>query len=74
MKITKFVNIIISAIFIFNVDYVSSEDDLIPLQELYKQQNLKSEIGKLKYLSNFSLQCTPSVILGKNPNKVPKYI
>ena len=58
MKITKFVNIIISAIFIFNVDYVSSEDDLIPLQELYKQQNLKSEIGKLKYLSNFSLQCS----------------
>ena len=42
MKITKFVNIIISAIFIFNVDYVSSEDDLIPLKELYKLQNLKS--------------------------------
>ena len=57
MKITKFLNILILTIFVFNIDYVKSEDNLIPLKDLYKQQNLKSEIGKLKYLSNFSLQC-----------------
>ena len=57
MKITKFLNILILTIFVFNINYVKSEDNLIPLKYLYKQQNLKSEIGKLKYLSNFSLQC-----------------
>jgi hypothetical protein len=57
MKITKFLNILILTIFVFNINYVKSEDNLIPLKDLYKQQNLKSEIGKLKYLSNFSLQC-----------------
>lgn len=58
MKITKFINILVLAIFIFNINYVNSEDDIISLKDLYKQQNLKSEIGKLKYLSHFSLQCS----------------
>ena len=58
MKITNFINILFLVIFIFNINYVNSEDDIISLKDLYKQQNLKSEIGKLKYLSHFSLQCS----------------
>ena len=50
MKITKFINILILIIFIFNINYVNSEDDIISLKDLYKQQNLKSEIVKFKYI------------------------
>ncbi len=57
MNIIKFVQILFLSIFFFNIDNIKAEDEFISLKELIKQQNLKSEIGKLKYLADFSLQC-----------------
>ena len=57
MNIVKFLQILFLSIFFLNIDNIKANDELIPLKELLKQQNLKSEMGKLKYLANFSLQC-----------------
>ena len=57
MNIVKFLQILFLSIFFLNIVNIKANDELIPLKELLKQQNLKSEMGKLKYLANFSLQC-----------------
>ena len=57
MNIVKFLQILFLSIFFLNIVNIKANDELIPLKELRKQQNLKSEMGKLKYLANFSIQC-----------------
>ena len=57
MNIVKFLQILFLSIFFFNIGNIKANDELIPLKELRKQQNLKSEMGKLKYLADFSIQC-----------------
>ena len=57
MNIVKFLQILFLSIFFLNIVNIKANDELIPLKELLKQQNLKSEMGKLKYLANFSIQC-----------------
>ena len=57
MNIIKFLQMLFLCIFFLNIDNIKADEELVPLKDLIKQQNLKSEIGKLKYLATFSLQC-----------------
>ena len=57
MNIFKFFKILISIIFFLNISTINADENLIPLSKLIKQQNLKTEKGKLNYLSVFSIQC-----------------
>ena len=57
MNIIKFFTNVIFMYIFLNIDNIKADEELVPLKDLLKQQNLKSEIGKLKYLANFSLQC-----------------
>ena len=57
MNIIKFLQMLFLCIFFLNIDNIKADEELVPLKDLIKQQNLKSEIGELKYLANFSLQC-----------------
>jgi hypothetical protein len=45
-------------IFLFStIQTASAENKMTALKELLKEENLKSEVGKLHYLANFSLRC-----------------
>jgi len=57
MNITKFLQTLFLSMFFLNIGNIKADDELILLKDLFKQQNLRSEIGKLKYLANFSLRC-----------------
>ena len=57
MNILKYIQILISIILFLNINTIYADENLIPLSKLIKQQNLKTEKGKLKYLSIFSMQC-----------------
>lgn len=57
MNLTKYRYLLITIIFLLNLNNSNANEELIPLKDLLKQQNLKSPIGKLNYLANFSLQC-----------------
>jgi len=57
MSLNKYIYLIIIFVFIGNINITNANEELIPLKDLLKQQNLKSPIGKLNYLADFSLQC-----------------
>jgi len=57
MNITKFIQTLFLSMLFLNIGNIKADDELILLKDLFKQQNLKSEMGKLKYLANFSLRC-----------------
>ena len=57
MSLNKYIHLIIIFAFIGNINISNANEELIPLKDLLKQQNLKSPIGKLNYLADFSLQC-----------------
>jgi hypothetical protein len=57
MNLHKYIHLIIIFAFIGNINITNANEELIPLKDLLKQQNLRSPIGKLKYLADFSLQC-----------------
>ena len=57
MYLHKYIHLIIIFAFIGNINITNANEELIPLKDLLKQQNLRSPIGKLKYLADFSLQC-----------------
>ncbi|MAC42304.1 MAG: hypothetical protein CMJ05_11035 [Pelagibacterales bacterium] len=49
---------LITTIFLFsNIHAANSDNKITSLKELLKEENLKSEVGKLHYLANFSLRC-----------------
>jgi len=56
MNILKFFQLLIYILFL-NTNSSYADENLIPLTQLMKQQNLKTEKGKLQYLSVFSVQC-----------------
>ena len=58
MAFLKYKYYLITIIFIFSTIHAANSDNKITsLKELLKEENLKSEIGKLYYLANFSLRC-----------------
>ena len=57
MSLNKYIHLIIIFTFIGNINITNANEELTPLKDLLKQQNLRSPIGKLKYLADFSLQC-----------------
>ena len=58
MAFLKYKYCLIAIIFLFStMQTASAENKMTALKELLKEENLKSEVGKLHYLANFSLRC-----------------
>jgi hypothetical protein len=58
MVFLKYTYCLIAIIFLFStIQTASAENKMTALKELLKEENLKSEVGKLHYLANFSLRC-----------------
>jgi len=58
MPFLKFKYYLLILLILFSITNISNADNkIIPLSELLKKENLKSEIGKLHYLAKFSLRC-----------------
>ena len=53
----KIFSIIITLLILLSINNVSATEKITPLKDLLKKQNLKTAIGKLNYLADFSLQC-----------------
>jgi len=58
MPCLKYKYYLITIFFLFsNIHSANSDSKITSLKELLKEENLKSEVGKLHYLANFSLRC-----------------
>ena len=57
MVFLKYTYCLIAIFFLFSTIQTANAEKMTSLKELLRTENLKSEIGKLHYLANFSLRC-----------------
>jgi hypothetical protein len=57
MVFLKYTYCLIAIFFLFSTIQTANAEKITSLKELLRNENLKSEIGKLHYLANFSLRC-----------------
>ena len=57
MVFLKYTYCLIAIFFLFSTIQTANAEKITSLKELLRTENLKSEIGKLHYLANFSLRC-----------------